>query len=270
MFAAFGVQVIVVLVLVGIEVSGGMQPQQLAENLPRRILHPPIFIGMLVLSQLAMGLSGLIPARLSPEPLLDRVGICRTRLSLWVYPLLMVGSLVPLALGIGAAHLVAQVIKPDETLLLLYEQMTTMWAIPFIILIGLAPGMMEELFFRGYVQRRLIKRWSPRKGILVTSIIFGLFHVTPHAIPMAFIMGLWLGWLAWRTGSIWPGVCCHAFVNSTWNVWQVGQRLWGLPEVPSVAVIIAGGLVFVSCFLVSVWLVNRMSSNSNQVSPSPI
>lgn len=101
--------------------------------------------------------------------------------------------------------------------------MTNTWAVPFILLIGLLPGIAEEILFRGYLQRRFIDRWGPAQGIAVTSIIFGLFHVTPHGIALATIIGVWLGMLAYQIGSILPGIFCHAAINSGWNIGQVGK-----------------------------------------------
>ena len=131
--------------------------------------------------------------------------------------------------------------------------MTNTWAVPFILLIGLLPGIAEEILFRGYVQRRFVDRWGPAAGIAVTSIIFGLFHVTPHGIALATIIGVWLGVLAYRTGSIVPGILCHAAINSGWNVWQVGKKLWGLPETPSTATSVIGITLMVLFFALSIW-----------------
>ena len=55
----------------------------------------------------------------------------------------------------------------------------------------------------------------------------------PSAIALAFPLGIWLGVLAWRTGSIWPSIVCHAAINSGWNALQilaydptVSERSW--------------------------------------------
>ena len=42
------------------------------------------------------------------------------------------------------------------------------------------------------------------------------FHVV-FTLPI----GVWLGIIAWRTGSIWPGIVCHAALNGLWNVWGI-------------------------------------------------
>ncbi len=168
-----------------------------------------------------------------------------------------IGGLVPLAIGIALAVALAQVVKPDPSVELLYKQMTWEWAVPFVLFIALVPGFVEETFFRGYMQRRLLQRWSPMVAILVTTVLFALMHVMPHAMVNAFVIGLWLGVLAWRTGSVWPGVVSHAFINGAWNVWQVGVALAVFPPTPPVAVAVTICAVVLSCFFVSVWLLAK-------------
>jgi membrane protease YdiL (CAAX protease family) len=150
-----------------------------------------------------------------------------------------------LSLAEGLAHL----LKPDASVEQMYEQMTPAVALPFILYIALAPGFAEEILFRGYAQRRLLERWPAWIAILVTSAVFALFHVTPTAMVAVFPLGVWLGVLAWRTGSVWPGIVCHATVNGVWNVRNVGMALGYFPkETPLLLLIvlgIAGSVAFV-------------------------
>jgi membrane protease YdiL (CAAX protease family) len=61
----------------------------------------------------------------------------------------------------------------------MYERMTPVVAVPFVLFIAAFPGFNEELLFRGYIQRRLLARWSPWLAISVTSALFALMHVMP-------------------------------------------------------------------------------------------
>jgi membrane protease YdiL (CAAX protease family) len=142
-------------------------------------------------------------------------------------------------------------------LVALYDRMTLTMAVPFILFIAVAPGFCEELLFRGYMQRRLLERWPAWLALLVVSVLFGVMHGTPVAIAAAYPIGVWLGVLAWRTGSVWPGVACHAFVNGSWNVYQIGARLGYFTDDPPVWVIVILVAVAVPSFLASVWLVWR-------------
>lgn len=253
MMAIFA-QVIVVCVLLFIATGKGQNLGQAANNLVEDIMVPPAFLTLLVLSQLLMGLTTIAVAMRSATPLLERLSLRAPKCPRWTLALFPLASVIPLTVGVGAAYGMTCVFTPDTSIETFYESLTTAWAIPFIILIGVMPGMMEELLFRGYVQTRLIERWGPLVGISVTTILFALFHVTPHAMALAFIVGIWLGILAWRTGSIWPGVICHAFMNSTWNVWQVGQRLWGLPENLAISAWVVSGTLATAVFAFACWV----------------
>jgi membrane protease YdiL (CAAX protease family) len=131
----------------------------------------------------------------------------------------------------------------------MYEQLTWTDGLLFLAFVTVVPPMVEELLFRGYIQRRLLRRWSPWVAIPATSLLFAVAHLDPHLMVVAFPLGLWLGWVAWRTGSVWPAVCCHAFVNFLWIAWRVGERFADWPSATSaastaaLAVVGAGSLV---------------------------
>lgn len=89
--------------------------------------------------------------------------------------------------------------------------MNNVWGV-LAICIGAPLG--EELLFRGAIQRCLHGRVRPWAAILTSSLLFALIHGNPVQMVGGFTMGLVLGWLYYRTGSIWPGVMMH-FVNNT-------------------------------------------------------
>ena len=68
--------------------------------------------------------------------------------------------------------------------------------------------------FRGGVMNLLHRAgYSPKAMIVWSALLFGLFHINPAQIPFAFLLGLLLGWLYHRTGSLLPGLLCH-FINN--------------------------------------------------------
>jgi uncharacterized protein len=83
-----------------------------------------------------------------------------------------------------------------------------------LLAIGVAPAVAEESFFRGLVQTRVAARWGRWPAIVVSAFAFGLFHVDPVQGSLAFVAGLFLGWVADRFGGIRPGVAAHAFNNA--------------------------------------------------------
>jgi len=253
---------LVMLLAIGMT-AAGVPSQELGARLMKIVSHPAGFIGLGLVSQLLIGLAAVLPAKLSRTPMRQRLGLVAARLPNWGYPVVMIASLLPASLGFLAAASLAEVIPPDNSVATLFEGMTPGWAIPFVLFISLAPGLMEELLFRGYLQTRLLQRWKPGFAIVVSSSLFALFHITPHSMALAFIAGLYLGVLAWRTGSIWPGVLCHAFINGSVNVLRLGEMFgaWSGSTSSVIAITLIG--LSVVCFGVSVWLMIKAPSAEN-------
>ena len=82
-------------------------------------------------------------------------------------------------------------------------------------IVGLLAPLSEELVFRGAILRELLKwKENPWIGIFISAMLFSLVHMNPVQMPHAFLVGILLGWLYYRTDSIIPGVIWH-WVNNT-------------------------------------------------------
>ena len=82
-------------------------------------------------------------------------------------------------------------------------------------IVGLLAPLSEELVFRGAILRELLKwKENPWIGIVISAMLFSLVHMNPVQMPHAFLIGILLGWLYYRTDSIIPGVVWH-WVNNT-------------------------------------------------------
>ena len=81
--------------------------------------------------------------------------------------------------------------------------------------LGIIAPLAEEVVFRGAILRSLLEKFSkPWTAIVISALLFALIHLNPAQMPHAFLVGLLLGWMYWRTGSIIPGVLLHV-VNNT-------------------------------------------------------
>ena len=83
-----------------------------------------------------------------------------------------------------------------------------------VIVIGVLAPVGEELFFRGYMLTRLRGVWSGGPAVLVTALAFGLIHGELVHGVLATGIGLYLGALVERAGSVVPAVICHAANNT--------------------------------------------------------
>jgi membrane protease YdiL (CAAX protease family) len=140
----------------------------------------------------------------------------------------------------------------------LYENISWASGLALVAFIALAPAFVEELFFRGYMQRRLLARWSPLAAVPVVGVLFAAMHGTPAWALAILPLGLWFGVLAWRTGSLWPGIFSHAFINGSVNLWRVGASLGAWSSEPSPAVYYSVLGASLACLLVSLWVLFKL------------
>ena len=77
----------------------------------------------------------------------------------------------------------------------------------------LAP-LMEELLCRGMMLRGMLTRMRPAKAIAWSAFLFAFMHLNPWQSIPAFLIGLFLGWIYWRTHCLWATIFLHCFNNS--------------------------------------------------------
>ncbi|MGP1514884.1 MAG: lysostaphin resistance A-like protein [Bacteroidales bacterium] len=87
--------------------------------------------------------------------------------------------------------------------------------IKIIIVLAILPGVFEELFFRGLLQK-FILQWSRSipMGLIVTSIIFSLVHFDMDNFFVRLILGLLLGLLYQYSGRLWVSMLFHILNNT--------------------------------------------------------
>jgi membrane protease YdiL (CAAX protease family) len=74
----------------------------------------------------------------------------------------------------------------------------------------------EEAVFRGFLFRGWVR--SPRSvwpGIIVISILWAILHIQYDwaGVLQIFVIGLFLGWMRWRSGSLVLTFLLHALFN---------------------------------------------------------
>jgi ABC-2 type transport system permease protein/sodium transport system permease protein len=92
--------------------------------------------------------------------------------------------------------------------------------IPAVLLaMAVAPALFEEGFFRGYLFAAVRSAGNAGAAIVISAVVFGLFHaIVPNPLASERLLsstltGLALGWVRWRTGSVWPGTLLHLCHN---------------------------------------------------------
>lgn len=83
-----------------------------------------------------------------------------------------------------------------------------------VLIIGILTGICEEVFFRGALQRILSKIMPVWGAIVIAGLFFSLMHFQFFGFIPRFIIGAFLGWMMWQSGSIWVSAAGHALNNS--------------------------------------------------------
>lgn len=94
---------------------------------------------------------------------------------------------------------------------LFIEGDTPSWLIFFHI--ALTPAICEEIMFRGLIYTALERRYGANKAILISGILFGLYHLRLNQVVVLSLIGMLLAWLTYKSGSLIPAIVLHAFNN---------------------------------------------------------
>ena len=123
--------------------------------------------------------------------------------------------------------------------------------------------LLEEVLFRGAIQGALMRYFGrPWPAIVVAALVFGIFHMNPVQIVYATLLGIVLGWIYYRTGSLLSVIVGHVLNNSLAVVTTVA---FGATEEQAVANSTAGIAGFVLFAVLSVWLAVKLKAESGKV-----
>ena len=89
--------------------------------------------------------------------------------------------------------------------------------IPAFIVVGISPAIAEEFAFRGFLFGTIKNKWKPWVAIVISALVFGAYHMNLLQFIGGTMMGIGLGYVAYKSGSIWVGVMMH-FINNGLSV----------------------------------------------------
>lgn len=223
------------------------------------------WLGFMVLqgtaSLIGFGLTAIVFAYLE-------AGNCKQHLGLGTFPDFKLLALAPLAVVaaqffiealvqlnelLPAPDAVLQLEKRIDAMLQAATSFSTLWQLAVAALVmAVVPAIAEELFFRGLVMGDLLRSGvKPATSIVVSGIIFSLVHFEFHNFLAIGVLGIFLGYLYYVSGSLWLCVAAH-FINNFFAVLARYMANVGIisPELAEgetpVWLTIAGGVVFLS------------------------
>lgn len=134
-----------------------------------------------------------------------------------------------------------------------------------LLVVAILPAIGEELLFRGVIQKQFIALTESKvTAVVLTSFLFSALHMQFFGFLPRFVLGLFLGFIYIRSGSIWLSIAAHFFNNAvavvlTWLVAKHALRIdpdtIGLA--PEQAIWLGSSVFFTWA---GVWLLNKRMS----------
>jgi len=82
------------------------------------------------------------------------------------------------------------------------------------ISVGIIAPILEEILFRGIILKGFLKNYTVWKAIIFSSLIFAVAHFNIRQGIVTFFMGVFLGWLYYKTKSLILPIYAHIINNS--------------------------------------------------------
>lgn len=86
--------------------------------------------------------------------------------------------------------------------------------ITIVLVVILAP-VVEELVFRGLLQKWISAKTGTVVSIILTSLAFALYHLSFWAAPLNLALGATTGFLAHKCKTLYPAIMLHVLYNAT-------------------------------------------------------
>ena len=179
----------------------------------------------------------------------------------------LVGAPSALVVGIGFGEFVNRYLfpVPDQVIEAFGESLAlpSMGLVQTLLFLAVAPGIFEEVAFRGALLHGLRKQMKPWMAVLVGGMVFGLFHVSLFRILPTALLGVILGTVVVLSGSIFPAILWH-FLNNAMAV-VPSMKGWLGPEFELPGWAVPAGLAGLA---LSFWLLARFRRPAGSPSAS--
>jgi sodium transport system permease protein len=84
----------------------------------------------------------------------------------------------------------------------------------YFVVLALLPAVCEELAFRGFILQGLLRGFRTAPAVLLSAFLFALYQMNVFQFAPHFVLGVVLGTLAVRTGSVLPAALFHLVYNT--------------------------------------------------------
>lgn len=126
----------------------------------------------------------------------------------------------------------------------------TQYLILFLAYVCIIGPVLEEIIFRGFILRSM-QKYGNLTAIIVSSILFSMFHLNLVQFVNPVLMGIVLAFIAIKSNSIIPSIIAHIF-NNTITFLLAGLSLLNMPMLENsiLTVYSIGGVIVFALFIV--------------------
>jgi membrane protease YdiL (CAAX protease family) len=181
-----------------------------------------------VLSELCLAAPALLALLSFEIPAREGLGLHPVSTRAFLRTLVASGALWTCAIGLSVLQSLVWANPPGHAELFgaFWDAMTPHGPGEALLALGtvaLAPAVCEEILFRGVLLPALLTRQGATAAILVSAGLFASLHIAPtsdggvtlYQVPQALLVGIALGVLRVRSGSLLPGLLAHTLYNAT-------------------------------------------------------
>lgn len=105
-----------------------------------------------------------------------------------------------------------------------------------VLVLVVTPAFCEELFFRGYIQKSFAASMSPERAVLVSGVVFALFHMEWFNLLPLTLLGWYIGFTYVKSDNLLVPAVAHAANNAAALVLLKSENLSGNPAQAASAV----------------------------------
>jgi len=159
-----------------------------------------------------------------------------------------------------------QMVEESYSNLLAYN--SAFEAVFIVFVVAVIPAICEETFFRGFIQKSFEFKFKPYAAILLTGIFFGIYHFNPYQVFPLIALGVYFGYAAYKTNSIFVPILLH-FLNNFLAVlmyFSLGKEEISTPVSVTFNDFKVSAFTFVGFlipFILIVFFTNRLISKKN-------
>ncbi len=138
--------------------------------------------------------------------------------------------IIAFAITMGIGLLYMYITKIDPTNLSNIPDLQQLFSITSLYVLVTLQPFCEEFFFRGFLFEKIIKRSGPVVAIIVTSVLFGISHLSytyAYAAIIAVILGLLLSIVVYKTKNLYSAIFAHTLINVvSLTLYFFGKSFW--------------------------------------------